>query len=176
MHGWEPIGASIEREKYRGAFNRVLSPGALREVLFGGIVLDPVTCSCSWEANQIEEGATVSLQFDPPFEGTLEGHTDAVRSLAFLGEGRLASGSNDKTIKIWNTETGGCVRTLAGHTGAVRSLASLGDGRLASGSYDKTIKIWNIETGDCVRTLEGHSDYVYSLAFLGECPAPALCH
>ena len=168
MHGWEPIGASIEREKYRGAFNRVLSPGALREVLFGGIVLDPVTCSCSWEANQIEEGATVSLQFDPPFVGTLEGHTDVVRSLACLGEGKLASGSRDSTIKIWNIETGDCERTLEGHSGYVLSLASLGDGRLASGSGDSTIKIWNIETGDCVRTLEGHSGTVWSLAFLGD--------
>ena len=102
MHGWEPIGASIEREKCRGAFNRVLSPGALREVLFGGIVLDPLSSTCSWEANQIAEGATVSLQFDPPFQGTLKGHADTVRSVAFLGEGRLASGSYDHTIKIWN--------------------------------------------------------------------------
>ena len=91
MHGWEPIGASIERETRR----------SLREVLFGGMAVDPV--SSTWEANDIAEGATVSLQFDPPFVGTLGGHADDVFSVACLSDGRLASGSYDNRIKIWNT-------------------------------------------------------------------------
>ena len=97
VHGWEPIGASMEREKYGGS----LAPFRgcpLREVLLGGMVVDPLS---TWEANEIEEGAKVSLQFGP-WEGTLEGHSDGVSSVASLGEGRLASGSGDKTIKIWN--------------------------------------------------------------------------
>ena len=147
VHGWEPIGASIERETRR----------PLREVLFGGMVVDPV--SSTWMANDIAEGATVSLQFEP-FKGTLRGHTDRVRSVAFLGEWRFASGSYDNTIKIWNTETGACERTLNGHTHHVSSLASLGNGRFASGSSDNTIKIWNTETGACERTLNGHTQSV----------------
>ena len=99
MHGWEPIGASIEREKYSGGSLSPFQGCPLREVLLGGMVVDPVS---TWEENEIEEGATVSLQFDDPWEGTLKGHSKDVDSLASLGEGRLASGSMDKTIQTWN--------------------------------------------------------------------------
>ena len=168
MNGWEPIDASIEREKYRGGRLSSFQRWHLREVLLGEMVMDPL--SSTWEENEIVEGATVSLQFDPPrWQGTLIGHWPRyVRSVASLGEGRLASGSDDCTIKIWNTQIAACERTLEGHSGDVSSVACLGEGRLASGSWDKTIKIWNTETGDCERTLEGHSNDVYSVASLGE--------
>ena len=67
----------------------------------------------------------------------------AVWSLAVLPNGHLASGSHDKTIKIWNPTDGIVIRTLSGHTDAVIELAVLPNGHLASGSEDKTIKIWN---------------------------------
>ena len=48
---------------------------------------------------------------------TLEGHTDWVRSVAFSHDGRrLASGSDDDTVRIWDTETGALQQTLEGHT------------------------------------------------------------
>ena len=50
----------------------------------------------------------------------------------------------DKTIKIWDTDTGSLIKTLTGHTDRVFSLAVLPNGFLASGSHDNTIKIWNI--------------------------------
>ena len=56
---------------------------------------------------------------------------------------RLASASDDYTIKIWNTINGKLVKTLTGHTGDVCSLVVLADGRLASGSHDETIRLWN---------------------------------
>ena len=73
---------------------------------------------------------------------TLEGHEDFVCSLAVLEDGRLASGSDDCTIKIWDLAIGACVATLEGHDDAVRSLAVLEGGRLASGSDDWTIRTW----------------------------------
>jgi WD40 repeat protein len=69
-----------------------------------------------------------------------------VTSVAFSPDGRLlASGSYDKTIKLWDVATGSLVRTLSGHTDDVYSVAFSPDGRLlASGSGDETIRLWDI--------------------------------
>jgi len=55
--------------------------------------------------------------------------------------GMLASGSSDKTVKLWDVGTGTCVKTLAGHRYAVYSVCEVG-GMLASGSDDTTVKLW----------------------------------
>lgn len=75
---------------------------------------------------------------------TLTGHVYEVYSVAISPDGQtLASGSVDKTIKLWNLKTGDLLRTLTGHEGYVRSVAISPDGQtLASGSRDKTIKLW----------------------------------
>jgi hypothetical protein len=81
-------------------------------------------------------------------------------------EGRRAvSASNDKTLKVWDLETGHAVATLEGHSGVVRGCAVTADGRRAvSASSDGTLKVWDLETGHAVATLEGHSDIVWSCA------------
>ena len=68
----------------------------------------------------------------------LEGHTDDVLSIAFLSDGRtLASGSRDRTIRLWDVGTGDLKQTLEGHRQGVTCLAFSPDGRmLASGSWD----------------------------------------
>ena len=70
------------------------------------------------------------------------GHTRLVYSVCALDATRIASGSADKTIKIWNVETGTCTRTLKGHTDWVDSVCALDANRIASGSADKTIRIY----------------------------------
>src|SRR5579859_3688728 len=87
-------------------------------------------------------------------------------SVAFAHNSRrLASGSLDKTIKIWDVETGQCVQTLEGHNRRdVTSMAFSQDSRwLASASWDNTVKMWDTKTGRCVQTLEGHSGKVNSV-------------
>jgi Ran GTPase-activating protein (RanGAP) involved in mRNA processing and transport len=78
----------------------------------------------------------------------------------------LASGSDDKTIKVWNVNTGACVKTLTGHNDCVSALAILPDRCLASGSGDCKIKLWDVNTGVCITTLAGHGKRVCALAAL----------
>ncbi len=97
---------------------------------------------------------------------TLSGHSSFVNSLAISPDGKiLASGSWDKTIKIWNLETGEFIGTLTGHSDRVNSVAISGDGKmLASGSSDETIKFWNLHSGELLFTFPGHSMEVNSVA------------
>jgi len=105
-----------------------------------------------------------SLRF---LDKTLTGHSDRVRSVVYSPDGRyLASGSDGRTIKIWEVATGKELRTLTGHSYSVYSVVYSPDGRyLASGSVDKTTKIWEVATGKELRTLTGHSDWVYSVVY-----------
>lgn len=98
---------------------------------------------------------------------TLTGHLSWVRSVVIHPDGqRLASGSGDRTLKIWNLETGELLQTIAAHTGWLREIAGSPDGRLlASGSNDRTVKLWQWETGEPVHCLKGHGDWVRSVAF-----------
>jgi eukaryotic-like serine/threonine-protein kinase len=57
---------------------------------------------------------------------------------------RLATGSEDRTIKLWDTTTGEEVFTLRGHTAGVLCVAFSSDGqRIASGGYDRTVRVWD---------------------------------
>jgi WD40 repeat protein/subtilase family serine protease len=97
------------------------------------------------------------------------GHAGEVTSVAFSPDGSLiASGSDDRTIKLWRVSDGALVRTLTGHTGGVTSVAFSPDGRLlasGSGLGDRTIRLWRVSDGALVRTLTGHTDWVNSVAF-----------
>ncbi|KAI9055636.1 hypothetical protein LZ554_000580 [Drepanopeziza brunnea f. sp. 'monogermtubi'] len=93
------------------------------------------------------------------------GHRNGVMCLQF-DDNILATGSYDSTIKIWNIETGECLRTLKGHTSGIRAL-QFDDTKLISGSLDKTVRIWNWRTGECMSTYQAHSEGVIAVHFDG---------
>ncbi|KAL1675040.1 WD40-repeat-containing domain protein [Schizophyllum commune] len=78
----------------------------------------------------------------------------------------LVSGSLDNTIKVWDVETGACVRTHFGHIGGVWAVAA-DKMRIVSGSHDRTIKVWSPDNGSNIATLAGHEASVSCIA-LGE--------
>ena len=72
----------------------------------------------------------------------LKGHSRRVNSVSFSPDGtRIASGSNDKTVKVWSVESGKCVTTINGHSRGVMSVSFSPDGQwIATGSGD-TVKV-----------------------------------
>lgn len=75
---------------------------------------------------------------------TLFGHKASVYTLIELNGGKLASGSNDSQVYIWDISNGRLLEKLNGHTGGVLSLSKIANGNLASSSADKSIRIWNV--------------------------------
>ena len=96
----------------------------------------------------------------------LKGHSGWVRAVAVCPDGKTAlSGSSDRTLIVWDLETGRQIRTLKGHSGYVSAVAVCPDGKTAlSGADDQTLIVWDLETGRQIRTLEGHSSSVNAVA------------
>ena len=104
---------------------------------------------------------------------TLTGHTEWVQCL-IIDDGKLYSGSADRTIKIWNCSTDTLIKTLEEHTNWVMCL-TISDGKLYSGSYDNSIMVWNCSNHELITTLgvpeehdeegeyEGHTSSVLCL-------------
>src|SRR5262249_55757336 len=109
------------------------------------------------------------------------GHGAPVNCLAFSPDGKtLASGSNDKTVKIWDLASGKEVVTLQSHARPVVSVAFSPDGKMLASACDSTapfdirtglvekddnIKLWDVATGKEKLTLKGLTAKVQSLCF-----------
>lgn len=101
-----------------------------------------------------------------------QGHKDGVMCLQYHTSLTnpsypvLITGSYDRTVRVWNLETGNEIRSLVGHTRAIQAL-QFDQMLLFTGSMDGTVRMWNWRAGECLRVLEGHSDGVVSLNYNG---------
>ncbi len=98
---------------------------------------------------------------------TYRGHIDHVNAVAWSSDGkRIASGSFDKTVQVWNAADGGHAFTYRGHSDPVNAVAWSPDGRrIVSGSNDKTVQVWDAADGGHVFTYREHSDVVLAVAW-----------
>lgn len=101
---------------------------------------------------------------------TLKGHNGWVRAVAFFPNGfSFASGSYDRTLRLWNVRDNQPFETLSKHFGSISGINAIAvhpnGNTFATACIDKSIKLWNFRSGEPVRNLEGHEGQVYSVAY-----------
>ncbi|KAI9788352.1 MAG: protein with putative role during mitosis [Peltula sp. TS41687] len=144
---------------------------AVLDVDYGGPRGGTLLASCSSDL-------TVKL-WDPSDEykniRTLPGHDHSVSAVRFIPSGAagamssgnlLVSASRDRTLRIWDSTTGYCVKTIRGHSDWVRTVAPAFDGRwLLSAGNDQTARLWDANTGETKSTLIGHEHVIECCCF-----------
>jgi hypothetical protein len=100
------------------------------------------------------------------------GHSGPVNALAVPAAARdgarAVSGAADGDVRVWNVDTGACMRTLSGHKGSVTGVGVLPGGLLVSASMDRTVRVWDADVGSCERVLTGHRHWINALLVLPE--------
>ncbi len=103
----------------------------------------------------------------------LKGHTQSIYCVAFSPDGMtIATGSADKTARLWNAHTGQHLATLTGpsklksHLSTVSSIAYSPDGKnIATGCLDNSLRLWDAQSGELITKIKETNAGIYSLAF-----------
>lgn len=127
-------------------------------------VQQPATAVPPVAARNLPQPGPGSLKVVPL--GSMKGHSASVDVLAFSPDGKwLASGSADKTIKIWDAKSGQPKRTLSAQGENVVALRFLSEGKVVAGvGADNSIRFWDAATGDLQKKIEDYKDNLFPVA------------
>jgi len=110
---------------------------------------DEIDCLVSYDSNRLLLGGKEEFQmFDIATKNIStisKEHKGRINCLIKLENNKVVSGSQDKTIKIWDIEKKECLYTLEGHTSIIWEIKSLTKNRLISAADDNTSRIWNLD-------------------------------
>ncbi|KAK6518911.1 hypothetical protein TWF281_003601 [Arthrobotrys megalospora] len=146
---------------------RDIATGACLTTLKSYLYSEAFSISFSYDSKQLACSSGKRVVLWDTITGahtTLDGHRDMVESIAFSNnDKRLASSSNDNTIKIWDTIMRVCLITLTDCLSPAWSVAFSWDDKQLASSSDKHIFLWDAITGACFASLESHSGVDFNL-------------
>jgi eukaryotic-like serine/threonine-protein kinase len=157
------LGPLLEKRKMS---RRTLLRNMAGLALTGGS-LTPLATACGFApgTSAASQSSTSAAQGTSIF--TYRGHGSGVNAAAWSPDGkRIASGSDDDTVQVWEALTGNPRLTYRGHSDVVNTVAWSPDSqRLASGSDDDTVQIWEVTTRSTIFTYRGHTNSVLAVAW-----------